>query len=279
MAASMFDEALRRLFAHEGGYVNHPSDPGGPTNFGITLADYRRYVKADATAADIKAMKVEHAKAIYRTKYWNALRCDALPAGLDYAVFDYGVNSGTRRAARVLCAIAGNGGAVVNEVTLARVRERDAGKLITAVCDERLAFLKRLKTWPVFGTGWGRRVAGVRAAALVMAAGGTAHEKPLALPADGQAGLGKGVVPVNTTAQRGTVGGAIASGGIAAEQAHSAGASPAVVAAFIGVALVLAFAGWAFWRWRQKRQQEAVSRVPPLARFEHTTTSQEGNNR
>ena len=63
MATSTYDDALRRLLVHEGGYSNHPSDPGGPTNFGITIADYRRYVKPDATAADVRAMSVDEAKA------------------------------------------------------------------------------------------------------------------------------------------------------------------------------------------------------------------------
>ena len=89
MTAANYDEALRRLLAHEGGYTNHPSDPGGPTNFGITIHDYRKYVKPNATAADVRAMTVDEAKAIYRAKYWNAQRCDGLPAGVDYSVFDY----------------------------------------------------------------------------------------------------------------------------------------------------------------------------------------------
>ena len=75
MAASSYDEALARLLAHEGGYSNHPSDPGGPTNFGITIYDYRKYVKPNATAADVRAMKVDEAKAIYRREI---LGCDAL---------------------------------------------------------------------------------------------------------------------------------------------------------------------------------------------------------
>ena len=83
MAASSYGEALRRVLAHEGGYTNHPSDPGGPTNFGITIGDYRHYVKPDATAADVRAMRLAQAKAIYRAKYWAALRCDEMPAGVD----------------------------------------------------------------------------------------------------------------------------------------------------------------------------------------------------
>ena len=102
MAASSYDEALKRVLEHEGGYSNHPSDPGGPTNWGITIFDYRKYVNPKATAADVRRMTVEVARKIYRDKYWNALRCDELPAGVDYATFDYGVNSGISRAAKVL---------------------------------------------------------------------------------------------------------------------------------------------------------------------------------
>src|SRR6185312_9138273 len=102
MAAASYEEALRRVLAHEGGYSNHPDDPGGPTNFGITLADYRKYVKPDATAADVRAMRVEEARAIYRRRYWDAQACDDLPAGVDYALFDYGVNSGIGRSGKVL---------------------------------------------------------------------------------------------------------------------------------------------------------------------------------
>jgi len=170
MASSSYDEALRRLLAHEGGYTHHPSDPGGPTNFGITIHDYRKYLKADATAADVKAMSLDDAKAIYRAKYWNAMACDDLPVGVDYAVFDYGVNSGIGRAAKVLQRIVGVADdGRIGARTLAAVRAGNAAALVAAICEERLAFLKRLKTWPVFGKGWGRRVAEVRAAALAMA--------------------------------------------------------------------------------------------------------------
>jgi lysozyme family protein len=169
MAIHTYDEALRRLLAHEGGYTNHPSDPGGPTNFGITIHDYRRYVKADATAADVRSMKIEEAKAIYRAKYWDKMCCDALPAGVDYCVFDYGVNSGVGRAPKVLqraLGVADDG--IVGPITLKAARARDAREIVAAICDERLRYLKSLKTWRVFGRGWSRRVAEVKAAALAM---------------------------------------------------------------------------------------------------------------
>ena len=163
MAASTYDEALRRLLIHEGGYTNDAADPGGPTNFGITIADYRRYVKRDASAADVRAMKLDDAKTIYRSKYWGALRCDELPAGVDYAVFDYGVNSGVSRAAKVLQRIVGvaDDGAI-GPKTLAAAQAHDAKTTVIAICDERLRFLKSLRTWGVFGKGWGARVAEVK---------------------------------------------------------------------------------------------------------------------
>jgi lysozyme family protein len=169
MASASYDDALKRLLVHEGGYSNHPSDPGGPTNFGITIADYRRYVRPDATAADVRAMRIDEAKSIYRARYWDVLRCDELPAGLDYAVFDFGVNSGVSRAAKYLqrlIDVPADGR--IGDVTLAAVRKCDAADLVARLCDQRLAFLEGLKTWPVFGGGWGRRVSEVRAAALAM---------------------------------------------------------------------------------------------------------------
>jgi lysozyme family protein len=170
MAASSFDAALARLLAHEGGYSNHPSDPGGPTKYGITIHDYRRYVKADATAADVRAMPLDDAKAIYRVKYWDALACDALPSGLDYCVFDYGVNSGISRSAKALQRLVGVADdGRVGPVTLAAVARGDAADLVARMCEERLAFLRSLRTWAVFGRGWGRRVAEVSSVALAMA--------------------------------------------------------------------------------------------------------------
>ena len=168
MTASTYDDALRRLLVHEGGYSNHPSDPGGPTKFGITIADYRKYVKADATAEDVRNMSLADAKAIYRKRYWDVQRCDELPVGVDYCIFDYGVNSGIGRSGKVLRRVVGlpdNTSAITDQV-LAYARVRDPKVLVSALCDERLAFLKSLRTWPVFGRGWGTRVAEVRAASL-----------------------------------------------------------------------------------------------------------------
>jgi lysozyme family protein len=263
MAAWTYDEALRRLLAHEGGYTNHPSDPGGPTNFGITLADYRKYIKPDATATDVRAMSVDQAKAIYRKRYWDAQRCDELPAGVDYSVFDYGVNSGTGRSGKVLRRILGlpDTTHLVTDEVLRAVGRRDPKALITAINEERLAFLKRLQTWPVFGRGWGRRVAEVRSVSLGMAN----ERRPSPAPvADSAPAPGKGEVPAPTAARNVIVGtGAtapVAAGGgfwdwVAAHPSETTAIACAAVIA-IGGAI------YALRRWHQRRQEVAVPETP-----------------
>jgi lysozyme family protein len=268
MSAASFDAALARVLAHEGGYVNHPADPGGPTKFGVTLAVYRQAVKPDATAADVRAMPRAHAAAIYRQRYWNALSCDALPAGLDYATFDYGVNSGVGRAARVLRALVGlEGAGGVDAEMLARIRARDPRALVGALCDERLAFLKRLKTWGVFGKGWARRVAAVRADALALAAGAV----PAPAPANADGASAKGVAPADRKGP-GSAGAVVAGGAVAAERAQAAGLSLWIIGTIALAALALALAAWWLFRVRQRRLQESpalAAAVPPLPTSSH----------
>lgn len=136
-----YDTALARLLVHEGGYTDHPADPGGPTNFGITIYDYRKYVKRNATAADVRAMKLNDAKSIYRAKYWDAQRCDELPAGVDYAVFDYGVNSGIGRSGKVLRRVLKlpDNTSAASDALIAATRAAEAKALIVAICDERVS--------------------------------------------------------------------------------------------------------------------------------------------
>ncbi len=269
MAASTYDEALRRLLAHEGGYSNHPSDPGGPTNFGITLADYRKYVKPNATAADVRAMSVAEAKAIYRKRYWDAQRCYALPAGVDYSVFDYGVNSGVGRSGKVLRRVVGlpdNTSAVTDEV-LAAVAKRDAKAIVIAINDERLRFLKGLRTWPVFGSGWGRRVAEVKAFSLQLVEVSAIQRVPAPRPATSQAAPGKGVVPVPNIAKHAVTKG-VPAGGVAgglvwwdwiAAHPFEAGALAILGAGAIGGA------AYALNRWHQARQEAPTPGLVPVS--------------
>jgi lysozyme family protein len=260
MAQWTYDEALRRLLAHEGGYTNDAADPGGPTNFGITIYDYRKYVKPDATAADVRAMRVEEAKAIYRAKYWAAQRCDELPAGVDYAVFDYGVNSGIGRSGKVLrraLKLSDSDWHVTDGVL--RAARADPTTLIAAICDERLRFLQSLRTWPVFGKGWGRRVAEVETAALAMAAHAehaSSVPSPPLTPTAPHEVMAKGTVPVNTSAQRGSAGAIAAAGATAAQQAHANGLPSGQIALIVAFAFAAAIGAYVFWHWRQQQQQD-----------------------
>lgn len=171
MASSSYPTAIAHVLASEGGYCNHPADPGGPTNFGITLADARHYWKQNATASDVKTISIDTAKQIFRAHYWNAMSCDALPAGVDYCVFDYGVNSGVYRAARVIQRLVGvtQDGVIGPATIAATIKADDPTDLISSICAERMAFLKSLRTWRTFGRGWAARVAEVRATSMRLA--------------------------------------------------------------------------------------------------------------
>ncbi len=157
-------ECVRRVLLSEGGYVNDPRDPGGPTNMGITLRDARLHWKADATAEDVRNMPRSVAVSIFQSKYWAALRCDELPAGVDYTVLDYGVHSGIARSAHVLRRVLGLplGDGRVSDEVIETLRHVNPVHVVDAINDERMAFLRHLPTWGTYGRGWTPRVASVR---------------------------------------------------------------------------------------------------------------------
>lgn len=169
MVKQTYEAAIRRVFADEGGYTNDAADPGGPTNWGITIFDARMYWKPNASAADVRAMPKSVAEQIYRDKYAAVVQYDLLPAGVDYAVLDYGINSGVGRAAKVLQRLVGAPvDGKIGLTTLSATLRNDPADLVNRMCDERMAFLRGLKTWPTFGRGWSSRVTGLRRAALGM---------------------------------------------------------------------------------------------------------------
>lgn len=183
-----YSRALSAVLKHEGGYVDHPKDPGGATNLGITIGTLSNWLGRKATKAEVKALTVDQAGRIYRSRYWNKVNGDALPAGLDLAVFDFAVNSGPARAAKMLQTIVGvTADGQIGPKTLAAIERIGAASVIGDLCSQRLAFLQQLSTWPTFGKGWGRRVADVRAEALAMAQAKPAEpSKPIPAP-DAQA--------------------------------------------------------------------------------------------
>ena len=146
-----------------------PADPGGPTNFGITLATLRAYEgDPNLTADDVKKLTPADAKEIYRTAYWNRMQCGALPAGLDLEVFDFGVNSGPAESVKTLQRLVGvTQDGSIGPITLAAVGQFNVGDLIGRFAQARLAFYQSLNM-PEFEQGWATRVAQIQTAATKM---------------------------------------------------------------------------------------------------------------
>lgn len=156
--------SLRLSTKHEGGYSNHPSDPGGPTNHGITQVTLSAWRKRKVSISEVKALTKAEAEEIYIANYWAPVGGDKLPAGLDYAMFDYGINSGPAQAVKELQRIVGVApDGVFGPKTLEAVEKFPKGieTLIRLLCAARLAFMKKLSTWSKFGRGWTIRVTGV----------------------------------------------------------------------------------------------------------------------
>lgn len=168
MARESYDRALSEVFKHEGGYVDHPKDPGGATNMGITFAVLKAWRGREITKQDVKNLTRAEAADIYRKNYWDKVRGDELPAGLDLAVFDFAVNSGPKRAAEFLQRLLGvTADGIIGPDTLAAVRAiKDVALMINMYMDRRESFLKGLKTFPTFGKGWMSRTKAVRQSAL-----------------------------------------------------------------------------------------------------------------
>ena len=150
-----FVSSLEAVLKHEGGYVNHPDDPGGRTNMVITQAVYEKYLGRKVTEQEMKDMKTGDVRIIYKENYWDKVKGDDLPAGIDFCVFDWAVNSGVSRASKalqkVVVAVADG---VIGPNTLKEVNSADAQVVIEQLTDAREEFYKKLSTFDTFGKGW-----------------------------------------------------------------------------------------------------------------------------
>lgn len=166
-----FERYLPRVLNHEKGYVNHPKDKGGPTNKGVTQKVYNAYRGnlhlPPRSVKEITANEVHH---IYDIQYWRAAGCPKLPRGLNYAVFDFAINSGVSRAIIELQKVLrttpdGHFGQETSLALFSYVRTYGLQHLIYAYRDARLDFCKRLSNWSTFGDGWTKRIREVAAIA------------------------------------------------------------------------------------------------------------------
>ena len=168
---SNFDACLALVLKSEGGYVNNKADPGGMTNLGVTKRTYEQYVGHPVDEETMRGLTPDTVAPLYRKMYWNAVRADDLPDGLDYCLFDIAVNSGPTKAIKLMQSAVGT--PQTGQITDRDVQLANAGdtfSLITKICNERLVFLQSLNTWATFGKGWSNRVGFVQRTATKMAA-------------------------------------------------------------------------------------------------------------
>ena len=166
---SNFEVCLTKLLVHEGGFVHHEKDPGGLTNLGVTIRVWEEWVGHPVSEKEMRNLTPLMVGPLYKRKYWDACHADDLVSGVDYAVFDVAVNSGVGRAIKLLQSCVGatpDGGYGSITTALVKKAESDPTRLIELYCSKRLEFLETLKSFPVFGKGWSRRVSEVRSTAL-----------------------------------------------------------------------------------------------------------------
>jgi lysozyme family protein len=164
-----FEQSLAYVLKSEGGFVNNIKDPGGMTNLGVTKATYEAYLGRAVTEDEMKALTPDTVAPLYKAMYWDKVRGDDLASGLDYALFDFAVNSGPRQATKFIQNIASvPADGMMGDRTVQMLANLDASDCITRLCDERLQFLKQLNTWNTFGKGWQKRVDAVQKRALDM---------------------------------------------------------------------------------------------------------------
>ena len=153
-----FDKCLAKLLSHEGGYVNHPKDPGGMTNLGVTKRVYDDWIGRESTEQEMRDLTPTDVGPIYKKNYWDRVKGDNLPSGVDWCAFDWAVNSGSGRPAKAIQrAVGAAADGAIGPMTLKAVADKDPKEIIEYVFQVRQSFYESLKTFETFGKGWTRR--------------------------------------------------------------------------------------------------------------------------
>lgn len=270
-----FAPALAAVLVHEGGYSNHPKDPGGPTMKGVIKRVYDDYRRSKGEPLrDVREITGAEIQEIYRRRYWDLIQGDKLPVGIDYVVFDGAVNSGPAQATKWLQRAVGVGAdGILGPETLAAVAAViDHDGLIDEIQDRRLAMLKHLRTWPTFGKGWGRRVEEVRQIGLALASG----SRDLPMPT--QSASGKAYASSAKAPPPKAIGDMLAAGGVVSTTlsttadaltplADKSPVAAAVISLLMVMGAVVAVGGVAYRLWAKAKAEEladALDLKPPL---------------
>lgn len=153
-----FDWAFQIVVGHEGGYVDHPDDPGGETKYGISRRSYPN--------EDIKGMTLDRAKDIYYMDYWLPLQAFELPDAVQVMLFDMAVNHGKVRAVQILQQAAGvKTDGWLGPVSKAAIKHTPLAELVREITVQRIMFYASLETFKTFGLGWVRRAIALNAVA------------------------------------------------------------------------------------------------------------------
>ncbi len=248
MAIGNFVPCLTITLKHEGGWSDHPADPGGATMKGVTIGRYRQYYP-NATKTDLRNISQFDLERIYRDDYWRKVAGDELPHGVDLATFDYGVNSGPSRGVRYLQSVLGvKQDGVAGHATIAAANLADGKDTIKRLCAARISFVRGLRTFSVFGKGWSRRIADIeaRAVAMWMTKGAPLSEKDRkAMRAESD--------KASSAAKKQSSGAGAAGGAGAGSGAMASGGEWWIIAGVVIVGLLLA--GYLAWRARHNKNR------------------------
>lgn len=265
-----FEIALKKVLVHEGGWSDHPRDPGGATNRGVIQRTYDAYRRNKGLPTrSVRFLETAELNEIYRRQYWDVVKGDLLPPGIDYVLFDGAVNSGPVQSGKWLqralgSAYKGKVDGVIGQQTLDAIATfEDHDHLVARIIQQREKFLRALKTFDAFGKGWMRRITDVKAVGQAWAMGSVgpvvtyapdgeqkavvedAAPPPAKAPADAVAGGGGTLVVIGQTIQQ-TID----------QIAPSAAGSPVITKIVVGLTAVgaaVAVAGIAYRLWAARK--------------------------
>ena len=264
MASLNFEPLLKEVLKSEGGYVNHPRDPGGATNKGVTQRTYDMYRRDKGLPTrTVRKITTAEVALIYKNRYWDRVSGDQMPSGLDYVAFDAGVNSGPSRGVKWLQrAVGATPDGQAGPATIAAARSSDWVAAVKKACRIRMSFLRSLRHWGTFGKGWSRRVAHVEARSVQLAAAAMSVDVTAVLEKEEKAAAS--IAKKQQTGAHTTAGGTAAAAPTAATQIEpTAWADPTVLTLFgMVTAAALVAAGALYLRsFINKRREEAYRAI------------------